>query len=255
MNPTVVGTIVFACTLGGALIGNWLRNVLPQNHLDEESRNTVKVGVGLIATMTALVLGLVTASAKSSFDDVDKAAKHAAMDILTLDRLFARYGPETSEIRVALQHVVADQVDTIWSHGSSRLDDLDPIRSGRAAKVENLADGIRRLAPRDEFQRSLQSRALDLAEADLRSRWLVFAGGETSVPSPFLVVLIFWLTIIFASFGLFAPRNATVFAVLFVCALSVGSAVFLITELHTPFTGLIRVSDDPLRYALAHLNQ
>jgi len=154
-----------------------------------------------------------------------------------------------------LQHVVADQVDTIWSHGSSRLDDLDPIRSGRAAKVENIADGIRRLAPRDEFQRSLQSRALDLAEADLRSRWLVFAGSETSVPLPFLVVLIFWLTIIFASFGLFAPRNATVFAVLLVCALSVGSAVFLIIELDTPFTGLIRVSDDPLRYALAHLNQ
>jgi hypothetical protein len=126
MDPTHVGMIVFACTLGGALIGNWLRTTLPEHHLNDESRDTVKLGIGLIATMTALVLGLVTASAKSSFDAVDTAVKHTAMDILTLDRLLARYGPETGEIRGALQHAVASRIDMIWPQSSSRPAPLEP---------------------------------------------------------------------------------------------------------------------------------
>jgi hypothetical protein len=253
MNPTIVGVIVFACTLGGALFGNRLRAALPKHHLDNESRETVKLGIGLIATMTALVLGLVTASAKSSFDAVDTTVKSAAMDVLTLDRLLARYGPETGEIRAGLQHAIASRIEMIWPQGSSRPANLEP--SAGASGVERLADAIRGLTPRDDSQRSLQSRALDIAEALLRTRWLVFDGGGMSVPLPFLVVILFWLTITFASFGLFAPRNGTVLAVLFVCALSVGSAVFLILEMDGPFDGLLRVSADPLRYAQAHLNQ
>jgi hypothetical protein len=253
MNPTIVGMTVFACTLGGALVGNWLHTILPEHHLNDESRDTVKLAIGLIATMTALVLGLVTASAKSSFDAVDTLVKHTAMDILTLDRLLARYGPETGEIRGALQRAVASRIDMIWPQSSSRPAHLEP--STAASGVEGLADAIRGLTPRDDSQRSLQSRALDLAEGLLQARWLVFAGGGTSVPLPFLLVLLFWLTITFTSFGLFAPRNATVLVVLFVCSLSVASAVFLILEMDGPFDGLLKVSADPLRYAHAHLNQ
>src|SRR6185295_1937458 len=99
MNPTVVGMVVFACTLGGALVGHWLRTTLPEHYLDDESKDTVKLGIGLVATMTALVLGLVTASAKSSFDAVDTAVKRTATDILAIDRLLARYGSETGELR------------------------------------------------------------------------------------------------------------------------------------------------------------
>ena len=255
MGPTVVGLIVFLCTFGGALLGMWLRTALPEHHLDAESRDVVKVGIGLIATMTALVLGLVTASAKSSFDAVDSAMKTTAIEVLTLDRALARYGAETGAIRQGLQRAVGARMDTIWSHGSSRPAALDPIRSGAGVHAEGLADAIRALKPRDDAQRALQSRALDLTEALLQARWLVLAGTETSVPVPFLVILVFWLTITFASFGLFAPRHATVLAVLFVCALSVGSAVFLVLELDTPFDGLLKVSAEPFRNAYERLNQ
>lgn len=253
MNPTVIGMIVFCCASGAALAGNWLRTTLPEHHLDAESRDTVKLGIGLIATMTALVLGLVTASAKGSFDAVDTAVKNTAAEILTLDRLLARYGPETGEIRGALRHAVASRIEMIWPRSSSQPAPMQPSVS--ASGVEGLADAIRGLTPRDDSQRLLQSRAVDLAEAVLQARWLVFAGGGTSVPLLFLVVLVLWLTITFASFGLLAPRNATVLAVLLVCALSLGSAVFLILEMDGPFDGLLQVSADPLRYAYAHLNQ
>ena len=208
MNPTTVGTIVFVCTLGGTLVGSWLRTALPAHHLDGDSRDVVKLGTGLIATMTALVLGLVTASARNSFDAVDAAVRRTAMDLITLDRLLARYGAETGEIRGALQHGIARRIDMIWPQNSSQPVELDPSVEGSG--FEQLADAVRRLTPRDESQKSLQSRALDLAEALLQARWLVFAGGGTSIPRPFLAILLFWLTITFGTFGLLAPRNATV---------------------------------------------
>lgn len=161
MSPTMVGMIVFACTFGGALLGMWLRTTLPEHHLDDESRDTVKVGITLIATMTALVLGLVTASAKSSFDAVDSAVKQTAIDVLTLDRVLARYGSETGEIRKGLQHAVTAQIDMIWPQGSSKLADLDTMRSGAGSAAERRADAIRALKPRDDSQRALQSRAQD----------------------------------------------------------------------------------------------
>jgi hypothetical protein len=106
MNPSIVGMIVVACSFGGALLGLWLRTALPEQHLDAESRDTVKVGIGLIATMTALVLGLVTASTKSAFDAVDTAVKQTAIELLALDRILARYGSETGEIRQGLQRAM-----------------------------------------------------------------------------------------------------------------------------------------------------
>lgn len=255
MNPTIVGLIVVACTFGGALVGMWLRTVLPEHHLDAESRDVVKVGIGLVATMTALVLGLVTASAKSSFDTMDSAVKQTAVEVLTLDRVLARYGSETGEIRKGMQRTVGARVDMIWPQGSTKPANLDPMRSGKGSETEGLAGAIRALTPRDDAQRALQARALDRAEALLQARWLVLAGTEASVPVPFLVILVFWLTMTFASFGLFAPRHTTVLVVLFVCALSVGSAVFLVLEMDTPFDGLLKISAEPFRYTLAHLNQ
>ena len=253
MDPTVISIAVFACTFGGALAGIKLRTHLPHHHRSDESKDTIKVGIGLIATMTALILGLVTASAKSAFDAVDKSVKHAAADLISLDRVLARYGPETSEIREAWKRFVEQRLEMIRPRGQSRLAQVDPWDA--TGRMELLAARIRGLAPQTDDQRWLQSRARDLAEALLATRWQVFASLGTAVPVPFLAMLLFWLTITFASFGLFAPPNATVVSVLFVCALSVAGAVFLILELDGPFEGLIMVSPDPLRYALGHLKQ
>lgn len=255
MEATVIGLIVFACASGGAWLGMWSRSVLPEHHLDSASKQTVQLGIGLIATMTALILGLVTASAKSSFDALDAAVKHSAAELLTLDRLLARYGPETVEIRKTLKQSVGARIETIWSQGPVRPSALDPILSGGQVRAEGLADAIRALQPLDDAHRALQSRAADIAEQMLEERWLVFTGAQATIPAPFLVILIFWLTIIFASFGLFAPRHGTVMAVLLVCAMSVASAVALVLELGSPFDGWLTISPDPLRFAYAHLGE
>jgi hypothetical protein len=153
-----------------------------------------------------------------------------------------------------LQRAVETRIDMIWGPGSDPVR-LDLIRAEATSGAEALADAIRGLIPRDDVQRALQIRALELAETLLRARWLAIVVTRASIPAPFLVALLFWLTLTFASFGLFAPRNALVVTVLFVCALSVASAVFLVLEMDGPFDGLLKVSAEPLRRALAQLNR
>jgi hypothetical protein len=195
----------------------------------------------------------VTASAKNSFDAVDTAVKHTAVDILTLDRLLARYGPETNQIRAAMKNAVGRTIERTWPNEHGQLPQLDATES--PTSIEGLVAEIRKLTPRDDAQRRLQERAGDISESLLAARWLAVADQSTSIPAVFLAILVLWLATIFASFGLFAPRNATVVTVLLFCAMTVGSAVFLVLEMDRPLHGLIKVSPDPLRNAYDRLNR
>ena len=256
MNPLVIALLVFACAFGGALLGLKLHGLVPDAHLGEATKDTVKLGFGLVATMTALILGLVTASAKDTFDELNTALKHTAAQLLSFDRVLARYGPETAPIRASLKRAVAARIEESWHArvaGASGIQRL--AATAHATDVELLATQINLLSPTTAEQKWLQARAVAQSETLLDSRWTIFASLGTSVPVPFLAMLLFWLTVTFASFGLFAPHNSTVVSVLFVCAVSVAGAVFLILELDGPFDGLIRISDAPLGYALEHLNQ
>jgi hypothetical protein len=248
-----VASIVFACVLGSALLGMAVRVALPETHLSAESRDAIKLVMGLIVMMTAFVLGLVTASAKSSYDAEDAAIKRSAGEILTVDRLLARYGPETAQIRDQLKRTVALRLEVIWPKDRSQRARMDTTEA--ISTPEGIEDRIQALSPRSEAQRWLQAKALEKTSSILNTRWLVFGGADNPVPLPFLVILVAWLSIIFAIFGMLGPRNATVLAGLFVCALSVSSALLLIVEMGTAFDGLIKVSSAPLRYTLAHLGQ
>jgi hypothetical protein len=254
MSPTSIGLIVFICTFGGAMAGMRLRSALPDDHLEDRSKSTINASIGLVATMTALVLGLVTASAKNSYDTVDGGVKHTASQIVILDRTLARLGPETRDVRARLKQLVAARVDAIWPGESSRAPDL-PIVANDPAFPERIAHDIRTLNVTSEVQRALQARAAELVEQILDARWVVLTSTDTPVPTAFIVIMVFWLAVTFASFGLFAPGNRTVVTALFVSALSVSCAIFLVLELGSPFDGIVKVSGDPMRHALSLLNR
>jgi len=253
MAPALAGVVVFVCTITGALLGMRLRRKLPDHHVNVESRDAMKLCIGLIATMTALVLGLITASAKSHFDSVSAGVARTSVDILTLDRLLARYGPETREIRSALKTALVQRTEVIWPQDPPRNADLDASRV--QTELEAIPDMIRKLTPADERQRELRTRAGDLVESLLQVRWLAAAELEPSIPLVFVATLLCWLTVTFTVFGLVAPENATVRAVFLVSALSVGSAVFLLLEMDSPFRGLLRIHGGPMRFALTLLGQ
>ena len=251
MNPTEIAVIVFACVFGGALIGMFLHVLLPKHHLSEDTKDVIKLGTGLIATMTALVLGLMIATAKNSYDTQNEAVKHTAAKVLLLDRMLSNYGPETKEAREMLRRTVALRLEAIWPENRSqraRLDAPEAVFTDRGIEARML-----RLSPQNETQRWLQIEALRIGRDVMETRWLVLGSLGSSIPVPFLVVVVFWLTIIFGSFGLFAPRNATVVTVLFLCALSVAGSIFLILEMDAPFEGVMKISSAPWRYMLSQL--
>ena len=248
MLALAIAGITFICTFGSAWGFSLVRPALPPSSMSKESQDVVRLGMGLVATMTALLLGLVTASAKGSFDAQDNALRTSAANILSLDRLLARYGPETRPARALLREVVEFRVQSLWSSG-------DAPSSPSAGSGEAIEDEILALSPATESQRWFKSQALNLTQEVLKTRWRILGAGEGNVPRVFLLVVIFWLTATFASFGLYAPRNSTVIGVLLIAAVSVAAAVFLILELDGPFTGLIRIPSGPLRYTLEHLGQ
>ena len=251
MSPMAIGWIVFALVFGSALLAMLVHRFLPAEHLSSDSKDVVKLGIALIATMSALVLSLLVASAKSAFDTRSNQLTQASADMILLDRALARYGSETNEARALLKSSMAETLERFWPAEGTKRITIDPGRS----PTEVLYDKIEALKPQSDQQRSMQNQALTLATEVGRTRLLVFENLGASIPVPFLVVLVFWLCIIFASFGLFAPRNATVITVLCVCALSVAGAIFLILELDQSFEGLLQVSAAPLRAALAQLGR
>ena len=209
------------------------------------------MAIALIATMGALVLSLLISSAKSAYDTRSSELVQMSADIVLLDRMLARYGLEAKDARSLLRGSVTAGIERFWPTNGARHMGFDPT----ASPAETLYDKIDELSPQTEAQRSLQAQALKTAMDLGHTRFLLFEQASSSIPLPFLVVVVFWLTIIFASFGLFAPANATVTAVLLVCALSVSGAIFLILELDRSFEGMIQVSGAPLRQALARLGQ
>jgi len=247
MSSFAISVIAFACVFGGALAGMLLRGVLPQHHLSADSKDTVKLGMALVSTMSALVLGLLVSSAKSFYDTQGAELNQISADIVALDRLLAHYGPETNEAREVLRGAVLRQLERLWPREGTRSEAL--------GTSEALLEKIQGLSPKDDKQRSLQAQALNIAISVGRIRWLMYAQGNASVSKPLLVIMVFWLTVVFVSFGLFAPHNLTTIASLMAAALSVSGAIFLILVMYSPFGGLIQISSAPLRSALTHLGQ
>jgi len=252
VTPMTTSWIVFACVFAGALLGMLLRRILPRHHLSEDSKDIVKLGMGLIATMAALVLALLIASAESSHDTQSKGVTEMAADFILLDRTLTRYGPETKEMRSLIPVTVAAILDQTWMGDAYRSENLD---RALGAGAEPFYQKMRHLEPRDDFQRAVYAQALQIGMELGQKRSLLLEETGGSIPAPFLVMLVFWLTLIFASFGLFAPTNSTVIAILFACALSVAGAIFLILELDRPFQGLLQISNTPLRDALMYLDK
>ena len=253
MNSLIIGLITFASVFGGVLLGLFLRNFLPEHHLDEASKDAVKMGTGVIATITALTLGLLVSSAKNSFDTMNAAVTQGGAKIILLDRVLARYGPQTQDIREHLRGLVSGMVKTFWAEDKAGAEEFKAFEA--SAGMEDIQDELRKLVPQDDPQRLLQTQALQISSDLLQSRWLIIEQSQLSLPKGFLVVLLFCLTALFACFGLFSPPNKTVISALLVCSISVACIIFLIYELNRPFTGTMKISPAPLIKALEYLGR
>ncbi len=243
MSPLSISLAVFGCVFGGALVGIALRTVLPEHHLSAETKDVVKGAMALVGTMSALVLGLLVASAKATYDTQKDELTSLSANVTLLDRVLGHYGPESAEARRLLKEGVADTL----AHISQGAGATVGVRS------QTIYDAVLELAPQSDLQKSLKGEAQSLMLAIGRTRALMQAQSKNTISFTLLAVVVFWLTVNFVSFGLYAKPNATATAALFLAAISVAGAILLILEMDRPYQGLIHISDAPLRDALSRI--
>jgi hypothetical protein len=253
MSSLAIGSIVFGFVFAGAVLGMQLERILPQDHLNPDAKDVIKVSMAMVATVAALVLGLLTATAKTSFDDKEAELRKIAEHVILLDRTMAKYGPETAEGRTLLKENLAVRINLIWPE--ERAGKVAPEGVGRGEGVERVREAIFALSPNNETQRWLQSTALQITRDIEAARWSMLEQIGSNIQWPLLAIVAFWLATVFASFGLFAPHNPTVGVVLFVAALCVAGSIYLIIEMDQPYSGLVKLSSEPLRMALAELGR
>lgn len=253
MNATWISLVAFGGTFIAALAGIFVREQLPAHHLQGESQEFLKLVLGLIATITALVLGLLISSAHSSFDGQQAEVQKLSVDYYQIDHILSVLGADAATERTVLHGIVADDIERIWAKDGSVAAKYPPLSAQREG--ERLFEGIAGMPAKTDLARFGQSRALQLLTSVAETRRLLVEQSQGSLSRPFLVVLIAWLVVLFFGFGLFTRINATVVAALVVGCLSVAGAIFLILEMNQPYGGWMQVSSAPMRDALAQMSR
>lgn len=243
-----VAVVTFVLVSGGAWLGMCLRNALAED-LREDVRDVVKLTSGLIGTMAALVLSLLIASAKSSYDAKTTQIKQITANIIQIDLELEQYGSDAKNVRVMLRRAVPPLIDQIWSEGGRAIvSAYSPTAEGL-----ELVKVVQQLQPDNEQKRALQSQVLNAVANLVQARLSLFTELNSAIPTPFLIILVLWIAIIFACFGLLVRPNRIVLVTFFVGGISAASAIFLILEMGQPFTGLMQISSQAPRHALAPL--
>src|SRR5437773_6731745 len=252
MNTEIISLVIFVCVVGAVLTGRALSRRLSEDHLSADTKETVKLAMGLLATMSALLLGLLVASAKASYDNARSQVIQMAAKVVFLDRVLTGYGPETAEARAVLRNAIEQLAHRAIKppRTNTRANPGLNTQAGNA-----LYPAIQQLTPYNETQRNLKAQATTLAVELGQLRTLLVAESISSISKPLLIVVSFWLVIIFLSFSLIAPHNATATFALVISAVSAATAIFLVLELDRPFSGMLRIPNEPMRNVLSQLEK
>lgn len=249
MKSVGISLAVFACTFGGALLG--LPRRLPKDEFRDDTIRVITLTTGMVVTMASIVIGMLVSSARASYEVRHQELIQIASKVVMLDRILANYGPEAQEARAQLRYAIESGLQQTWGDSSVARVQLRP-----AQHVETLYEKVLALVPKTPEQTSNKAGALTLAMDLQQMRWLILVqSGSESASLPMLVILTLWLTVVFISFGLLAPSNRTVTVALFVSALAVSTAIFLIVDMSNPLGGVLKLSPEPLRAALAQLGR
>jgi hypothetical protein len=266
MTAFLEAALVLFVLLGNSALGLVIHPLLSERHRSREVIEFVQLVVAMLVTFAALVLGLLTSSVKASFDKVDGDLNGLAIELIRLDQCLREWGEETRPIRGLLRTYTAAAIATTWTQEPRPPGDYYPtdvpkmtdaplessVMGDLLARIEF---GIRELEPHDPMHRRLETTCIAQYERLMQTRWRLIEEAGSSISTPFFVVLIFWLAVVFAAFGLNAPHNLLSYVTIALAAVSIASAIFVIIDLDQPFQGIFTVSSQPLRHALAHLSQ
>ena len=252
MNTIMTSLLVAVCIFASGLAGLYLNRLLPQHHLTKETQDVIKLGIGMLSVLASLVLGLLIATAKSSYDSTDHAIRSYAAELALLNETLRDYGGDALVPHDLLRSYTERLLQDGWPRSGKRPAMLEDDEA--RLLLEHVREAIRALKPIDDGQRSLQIQAIDINVNLLRQRWLLIEQQGPSVQRVVVVILVSWIMVIFASFGVNAPRNSTVLVAFLICSLAIGGAIFLILEMDRPLDGVMQISSWPMQNALVHMS-
>jgi len=254
MNSYLIASLSFLCIFCGALSGLFFQRFVPSHHLSKESQDSVKLGAGLIATMAALILGLLVSSSKGTYDRVNTLINDAAANAINLDTTLKNYGPEAAPLHQRLRDRVEMVRNDIWPmHSRDRTKSSEAFKN--ESPVSTLTGAIASLQGTNPESIQMKNLALQTL-ADLnRERWQIAVESTSKLPIMLVVIPVFWITFLTFVYGIFAPRNGTVAMVLFCCSLSIAGAIYLICEMSMPLDGSIKVPSQPFDTAIELLGR
>jgi hypothetical protein len=251
MADGVYALIAFGALFGGGLLGLLLGLVLHADYRNDATQKIVQTTVGMVSLLSALVLGLLVATAKNKFDTNVKQTEDIAASLMLTDRQFVNYGPDAEPSRALLRQYAVANIAENWPDANAPKPAPNDPPAWKT--LEQLQLALSNLKPTSEAQRAELATAAKTVADLAKTEWLRTAQASTHVQHPFIVVMIVWLFILFVSYGVFAPRNPVVVVALLVGALSIAGAVALIVDLDTPFAGFIVVSPDSMLQALSRM--
>jgi hypothetical protein len=254
MNSYLITLIAFACIFGGALIGMLVQRFLPSHHLTKDSLDSVKLGAGLIATMAALILGLLVSSSKGTYDRVNALVNEAAANTINLDRTLRNYGPCAEPLRQLLIDRITKIKNDIWPE-DAKASKKSSVAFKEESTILDLISRISNLDAKSPEELEMKSNAIAIASDLNRERWQVTVEATTKLPLPLVVIPVFWITFLTFIYGIFSPRNGTVTLVLLFCSLSIAGAIFLICEMSMPLDGSIKIPSQPFQTVLEMIRQ
>jgi hypothetical protein len=207
-----VGLAVLVVVFASAMIGRLIRRKLPESHLSDETKAVVTLSTGVVGTLTALVLGLLIATASTTFNTRNQEITTLAAKVIRLDRLLRRYGPDADDERERLRNYLTMKLEDLFpkGHAKSVLENPKTI-----VLFEDLEDRLSVMEGQSPHQRWLLSHALSVTTEIAEVRWRLIEQDVIGIPVPVLLVVVFWLCLLFVSFGLFSPQNTTATVALF----------------------------------------
>jgi len=245
----MTAVLVFGCLVLAVLLGRPCSRRLSEHHLTAETRDTIKLSLGLVATMSALLLGLLVSSAKGAYDSQRQQVEQMAAKVAALDRVLALYGVESASVRQELRVTVESAIARAWPEQADASTDLVPdFQSGDA-----IYRSVQLLMPIDAVQGDLKAAAADLTLELGQDRALLASRALQGAPTPLLVIVVGWLVLILFGFSVLAPRNVVATVALTVAAAAVSGAILLMLEFYEPFGGLIQISREPMVAAISRI--
>lgn len=263
MRELLSALIALVLLCASAAAGFYIRPRLPHAHRSSEVADVVRLISSMLVTFAVLVLGLLTSNVKAAFDAADHDRGQYAAELTQLDQCLRNYGPAADPMRGELRTYVAAVIASTWPSeappsvaappGAASLSGIG--ESQRLGTILNEIDlGIRRLPATDGFHATLQADCGQLFRDVTKRRWTLIGEARGSVSRPFYAIMVFWLMVVFAGIGLFAPRNATSVVAIALGAMSLTSALFVILDLDVPYGGLFEIPSTSMRSALDHMS-